>query len=763
MESTESGGPAASELGKISNFINVNNGTSVLAGHLYQVNGLDEPMLERLLDTIDERRRNSGAVRRKSLPSSLPWTQRTACLGRARELAELRRRLAAGRHVLVGGPAGIGKTLFLQHAAGAGVLSAGTVPGCEGVLRRVLAPGTTPDEVLHDLALECYDAEPVAARRLLGHVRALVVLDGVEWAAGGIRQVLDAMPGSVFVLAARRADSASLVKSLPLSGLSRADALDLWENELGTPLSTAEKRRAERIYDSCDGNPGTLTQFAAALRTAGVRGIAPDVADPDAYAMIVDRALAKLGEPAVTTLRELLVFPEAWWGAGLLGAAGLRKLVGAGLVEHESGRYRVRPHVPEAVAPADPPWPLFARVSAWAHETGDAGQLTAELDVLERTLRRLLAHDRPWDALVLARVVSVKLLPTPWWHRGDEVLGLGLRAARRTGSRTDIAYFTYALAARRADSGQVAEAAELLTALIDSARAHDDRRLADRAGALHDGLVRRAPGLLGRGADTVSQLVLRVPVLNSAAGAVAKLAQGHPAEVRNAVAGVLLLAGVLFGLPASAGSPASAGDNPGSPFGFAAPVDPPGTSAPPAAGEPPFPPSPAAEPSVAGTVAPVPAAGGAPQTAPPGSRPDEHPGPSAGNSAGSDYRYTAAPDLTGDWELDFTRTNFGGIWLDKKDVYTITLRRLDDSRCGGRPPCYGGQWVHGDHTEGNSFVAEAFPAPIGFLATETDVDGTQQTYRGALVSDDTRQVQKYQGDWSGSGGRTATFFFTRLR
>jgi hypothetical protein len=183
----------------------------------------------------------------------------------------------------------------------------------------------TPDDLLHDLAMECYVPEQPGARHLLGRVRALVVLDGVEWPAAEIRQVLDTMPGSVFVIAARRTDSVSLVKSLPLAGLSRADALDLWENELGVPLSAAEKQRAERIFDSCDGNPGTLTQFAAALRTAGVQGSVSDVADPDAYAMIVARALAKLGEPAVTTLQELLVFPDASWGAALLATAGIAR------------------------------------------------------------------------------------------------------------------------------------------------------------------------------------------------------------------------------------------------------------------------------------------------------------------------------------------------------------------------------------------------------------------------------------------------------
>ncbi|MEV6824438.1 ATP-binding protein [Amycolatopsis sp. NPDC051102] len=755
MESTESGDPAAAEHVTITNTAENVRGRFVQVGHLYQVTVPDEPMLERLLDAIDERRRATGIVRRKSLPSSLPWTQRAACLGRDRELAELREQLAAGRHVLVGGPAGIGKTLFLLYAGGEAVLSAGTVPGCEGVLRRVLAPGTTPDDVLHDLALECYDAEPAAARRLLGRVRALVVLDGVEWPAGELRQLLDAMPGSVFVIASRRTDYAPVIKTLPLAGLTLADGLELWENELGTPLSAAEKRRAWRIHDTFDGNPGRLAQFAAALRTAGVQGIAPDVADPDAYAMIVDRALAKLGEPAVTTLKELLVFPDASWGRDLLAAGGLRKLEEAGLVEHDSGRYRVRPHVPEAVAPAEP-WPLFARITAWAGEQAGAGQIAAELGVLERTLRRLLAHDRPWDALVLARIVSVKLLPTPWWSRGDEVLGLGLRAARRARSRTDIAYFTYALATRRADTERVAEAAELLTALIDSAREHGDRRLADRAGAQRDGLLARAPGALGRGAESVSQLMLRVPFLDTAAF---RLAQEHPGVLRKAVAAILLLAGGLFGLPASAGPAVRAGSAPSSLSALAAPKIPPQTSAPPAAGASPSAaasPPPAPPPAVS---SPDPAAR---PSRPPGSGPGDPLGGSADGATVPDHpatAATAAPDLTGKWQIIFSKKRvYGNPWSDP-DTGTITLHRLDQSRCAGSEPCYGGQWTINGLPGSSNFVAVAAPGPTRLSATDSDSDGNQ-SYHGELVSADPQL--RYEGEWSDDHGLAADFVFTRL-
>ncbi|MEV7095313.1 hypothetical protein AB0M80_20975 [Amycolatopsis sp. NPDC051045] len=772
MESTGTGDSTAFDREKIVNVIGVNRGTSVQAGHVYinsLVNGPDEPALERLLDAVDERRRTSGAVRRRTLPPSLPWVQRSACLGRSRELAELRTQLSAGRHVLIGGPAGIGKTLLLQHATSAGVLSADTVPGCEGVLRQLLVPGMTPDDVLHELTLECYDVEPqapVSPRRLLSRICALVVLDGVEWPAEGIQQVLDAMPGSVFVIAARRTDSSPSVKSLPLGGLSFADGLRLWENELGTSLSDAEKRRAERVHDSCGGNPGKLGRFAAALRTAGVQGSASEVADPDVYAMVVDRALSKIGEPAVTALKELLIFPDASWGEELLATIGrgnpadLRKLEDARLIECESGRYRVGPDVADVVPPPAP-WQLFDRITSWAHAETDAERIAAELGVIERTLRRLLGDDRHWDAVALARVVSVRLLPTPWWNRGDEVLGLGLRAARRAGSRTDTAYFTYALAARRADGDRAEEAAELLVALIDSAREHGARRLADRARELRDTLptarVAAPEPVPGRGAEAVSQLILRVPVLNSATDTALTLAREHPAVLRKAVAGVLLLAGALFGLPASAGAPASATGAPSSSSGLGAPIAPRRPSEPPAAGASPSvaPPPPAPPPAGA---TPAPTAGAtAPSSRPPGARPGQGPAAAADGTTSTDRRHTAGPDLTGKWRLVLVRRYSVGVYMNPPDTYTITLHRLDDDRCGEKAPCYGGQWGPDGPAASGNFVAAA--SPTSFFATDSDAHG-EQTYRGELISGP-GQPPQYKGGWTG-GGRTASFVFTRL-
>lgn len=123
-------------------------------------------------------------------------------------------------------------------------------------------------------------------------------------------------------------------------------------------------------------------------------------------------------------------------------------------------------------------------------------------------------------------------------------------------------------------------------------------------------------------------------------------------------------------------------------------------------------------------------------------------------TAEPEHRYTSAPDLTGAWELDFTLAG-----AEKPDRYTITLKRLADTRCGGNPPCYGGQWFYGSEARSNTGVMWASPAPIGFTAVDTS---PEQTYRGTVVEDDTRRPLSYMGTWIGDGGKHATFVFTRV-
>lgn len=124
----------------------------------------------------------------------------------------------------------------------------------------------------------------------------------------------------------------------------------------------------------------------------------------------------------------------------------------------------------------------------------------------------------------------------------------------------------------------------------------------------------------------------------------------------------------------------------------------------------------------------------------------------AAPTAEPEHRYVAAPDLTGAWQLDFTLAG-----TDDPDHFTITLKRLGDSKCVGNPPCYGGQWFHNGEAGGNGVIMWASPAPIGFTAVDLD-----QTYSGTVVEDDTRRPLSYRGTWTADGGKHATFVFTRV-
>jgi hypothetical protein len=125
-------------------------------------------------------------------------------------------------------------------------------------------------------------------------------------------------------------------------------------------------------------------------------------------------------------------------------------------------------------------------------------------------------------------------------------------------------------------------------------------------------------------------------------------------------------------------------------------------------------------------------------------------------------RYADPPDLTGNWLLHFKQLNFGD---NGTHDYTIALSRLDDGKCGGTPPCYGGIWysVEAKAFQGGNLVAmSSFTADGGklvFSAVDTDENG-KQTYYGTAPNDTAKPVD-YTGDWSGAGGRAATFSFLR--
>jgi hypothetical protein len=536
--------------------------------------GIDD--INRRLRAVLER---SGGFRRRILPRS--WTPpRVPCVGRDDELAGLKALLAVGRQqVRVCGPHGIGKTTLLYQAASRGILAADTVPGCAGVLR----PGRMfrfADDLLRELFTGCYQARQDTVvpddtvRRLLGPIRALVVLDGMSLPEDELRTVVEAMPDSTFVITATEPGLGHIV---PVGGLSFDSSVRLMTDRLGEPLAEHDVRHLMAVWEDYGGHPGRLAGLAAYLRTAGRPGVEVRVPTPEELPLVVPRLVAGLGPSPRQALAVLASVPDAEWGARLLtslsGTAerlGPRPLTALLLASVHDGRYRLVPHVSDHL-PTDltPPVAEIATgLIGWLCETARPAVAAGEADVIERTLAAALAQDQHLVAMVLARSASAVIMNSANWSAWRRILLLGRRAARAVGSVPDQMYFTYGLAAWATANRRTDEAVQWLELVLGASRESGETYAGEQAVALREQLEDAAfapaelvvpvaaPGLLARlTPDALRTAKVRIGQL-PAVQPLLRFAAENPVVVRvaiGAVAAVCAAAVALAALPPERG------------------------------------------------------------------------------------------------------------------------------------------------------------------------------------------------------------------
>ena len=127
--------------------------------------------------------------------------------------------------------------------------------------------------------------------------------------------------------------------------------------------------------------------------------------------------------------------------------------------------------------------------------------------------------------------------------------------------------------------------------------------------------------------------------------------------------------------------------------------------------------------------------------------------------------YTIVPDMTGVWELDFKRTNFGN--TSSVQTYTIALSRIPDSKCSTTLPCYGGPWfdVASRQSQGGQFkVTFSLKGDqLDMNATDADEFG-RQSYK-ASAPDNGARLPRFTGTFRENNGgliEVATFTFFRI-
>ncbi|MGW4009337.1 ATP-binding protein [Streptomyces sp. NPDC004763] len=512
---------------------------------------------------------------RAARPPVPPGPVRTVLglLAREDERERLVRLLARGRSVRLTGPAGSGRTSLLDVVAED---CAGLAP--DGVVR-LSGHHRTADDLLHDLFHAVHRAPLHRPDRteLLAHLRevgAVVVLDDVEFGGSALDELLDATPECAFLLGATpdvpapSADSA--VEEVFLTGLERADGVELLERAAGRTLTEEEANWAGDLWFESEGLPLRFVQAGALLRRrdrerAGADAVdefgvfadaRPDDDTPYDATDADDVPLPSLGEAAApapllasrlsASARATLEFAVALGGEvphqahlpALVGDthadAALGELADCGLVSPVGSRYRLAAGVLTQLESAGYTEGMRERARSaaqhyawWAgHPSVTPERVCAEADAVLAALAVLVpattptAEDEDSPAVQLARTAAPAFAAGLHWSAWQRALRSGTEASRLAGDVAEQAYFHHELGVLALCEDQLDRARAELEASIGLRGALSDKRGAvagRRALALVADRTGDTPGL-GSGGAGVAGAVAGFGVVGAGLG-----------------------------------------------------------------------------------------------------------------------------------------------------------------------------------------------------------------------------------------------------
>ncbi|WP_051705626.1 ATP-binding protein [Streptomyces albus] len=425
---------------------------------------------------------------RRDRVALLPGRRRPP-LGRERELAALADALAAGGPVQLWGPAGVGKSTLLRHAART------LPPGPDGVLYLSAAHRETGD-LAQEIFEACYDTTgylPSATelRRLMTGVRITVYVDGAGGDADRLRELMDAAPDATFVFAGRNRALLGEGTSLGLKGLETAAAQALLESELGSRLAGHERAAAE-LCAAAAGAPLLLLRAAALAREDGTGGLV--LPRPGTTAELLPLLLDQLDSEPLRVLGLLATLGEADLAPGHIGAlAGVPdpsavcgRLAGLGLLAATDTGYRC---TADAVGPLRQRFPapfpaerLCVHLAEWAALPDTPPARVAEhAPALDAALDLAEGAGRPDLAVRVARAAAPALARALRFDAWGRMLDRGRAAAERAGDAGSVAYFTHEQGVRSLVTGRRVVAGVLLAEAVVLWRQLGDQQGADAA------------------------------------------------------------------------------------------------------------------------------------------------------------------------------------------------------------------------------------------------------------------------------------------
>ncbi|MCY0940074.1 ATP-binding protein [Streptomyces antarcticus] len=422
---------------------------------------------------------------------------------REEERERLVRLLGRGRSVRLTGPAGSGRTTLLDAVATA---CADLAP--DGVVRLSGYGHQQPAELLHALHAAVYEAPEDRPDRieLLSRVRdigAVVLLDDLEMGGSALDELLRATPECAYLLATtpdtRAPSDDSHLEEVFLSGLGKAECLDLLEARAGRPLTDEETAWAGDLRFASEGLPLRFVQAAALLRQRDELNRADEDDDEEEPGVFEGRprdavevplpTLAEGAAPAellasrVSESARAALRIACALGGELPHHAHLPALVGdthadtavaellaCGLLTPVGARYRLAAGVArqlEDVGYGDTA-AEEARTAArhYAWWTGHASVTPERVGAEAEAVLAALAGADVVAAVLLARTAAPAFAASLHWEAWERVLRSGAEAARKAGEVAEQAYFHHELGVLALCEGRLDRArAELETSI----------------------------------------------------------------------------------------------------------------------------------------------------------------------------------------------------------------------------------------------------------------------------------------------------------
>ncbi|MFD0570212.1 hypothetical protein ACFQ0T_14510 [Kitasatospora gansuensis] len=359
----------------------------------------------------------------------------------------------------------------------------------------------TAADLLQDLYAATHRSPPFhpdqhQLRALLAPLGAVVAIDDVELHGPELEQLLSAAPDCAFLISVAPGspllEPGSRLEDHPVAGLSRPACLALIGRLAGRQLDETERAWAVDLWFESEGLPLRFVQAAALLRQRDAQvdtlvaahedrgrvfGLVKEISEPEDPAELeaelrrsvplpsvaetaapAARLAAGLSEPARAVLRLALALggecPTAPHLPALidvgLGESALHELTDCGLAVSIGGHHRLTEGVLEALGEHWPPGEIAygaAQHFSWwvGHSSVSPAQIAAEAEVVLGALWADRAADRPEQVLQLATAAAPALALSLRWGAWEQVLRIGLEAARALGATAEEAWFHHEL------------------------------------------------------------------------------------------------------------------------------------------------------------------------------------------------------------------------------------------------------------------------------------------------------------------------------